>query len=256
MAVSELPRWLAAARRDGSFQTVTALRRADGSPFAAAVTLTSLADGYSATAQPLPEMAADQALPQGLAPQVKAWMTIARVPFLTATVAPVAFAGAWTFATGLARPFPFLTFAGALLAAALLHTSANLLNDYFDWKSGADPNNNDHFAPFSGGSRSIELGLLTPKGSLVAGLAALATATLLGLGLSLHRGWGLLAFGAVVVVGPLAEEIIFRGLIHRVFSRTWGPWPAIIASALVFGLVHGEPWYLLGLVGMRRRNKA
>lgn len=55
---------------------------------------------------------------------------------------------------------------------------------------------------------------------------------------------------AVVVAAPVAEELVFRGLIHRVFSRTWGPWPAIVASSLVFGLVHGEPWYLLGLVGI------
>jgi membrane protease YdiL (CAAX protease family) len=55
---------------------------------------------------------------------------------------------------------------------------------------------------------------------------------------------------AVVFAGPLAEELIFRGLVHRVFSRTWGPWPAIIASSLVFGLIHGEPWYLFGLVAV------
>ncbi|MBK8165599.1 MAG: CPBP family intramembrane metalloprotease [bacterium] len=55
---------------------------------------------------------------------------------------------------------------------------------------------------------------------------------------------------AVVIVGPLAEELVFRGLVHRVFSRTWGPWPAIAVSALLFGLVHGEPWYLLGLIAV------
>lgn len=55
---------------------------------------------------------------------------------------------------------------------------------------------------------------------------------------------------AVVVVGPLAEEVVFRGLVHRVFSRTWGAWPAIAVSALLFGLVHGEPWYLLGLIAV------
>lgn len=55
---------------------------------------------------------------------------------------------------------------------------------------------------------------------------------------------------AVVLAGPLAEELVFRGLVHRVFSRTWGPWPAIAVSALVFGLIHGEPWYLLGLIAV------
>lgn len=59
-----------------------------------------------------------------------------------------------------------------------------------------------------------------------------------------------LAVVAVVIAGPLAEELVFRGLVHRVFSLTWGPWPAIAVSALLFGLVHGEPWYLLGLIAV------
>lgn len=58
------------------------------------------------------------------------------------------------------------------------------------------------------------------------------------------------AIVAVVGAGPLAEELIFRGLFHRVFSLTWGPWPAVAASSLVFGLIHGEPWYLLGLIAV------
>lgn len=59
-----------------------------------------------------------------------------------------------------------------------------------------------------------------------------------------------LAFLAVVVAAPLAEEIIFRGLVHRLAARLWGPWPAAVISSLVFGVVHFEPWYLLGLVGI------
>lgn len=56
------------------------------------------------------------------------------------------------------------------------------------------------------------------------------------------------AVAAVVVVGPLVEELIFRGLLQRALRQTWGPWPAVTLSSLAFGLVHGEPWYLLGLV--------
>ena len=59
-----------------------------------------------------------------------------------------------------------------------------------------------------------------------------------------------LAFLAVVVAAPLAEELVFRGLVHRLASHLWGPWPAAVVSALVFGVVHGEPWYLFGLVGI------
>lgn len=105
-------------------------------------------------------------------------------------------------------------------------------------------------------------------GAVMLALAALAPGSLLAwLSLRLHpadpqwlahyaanlpRTPAEVAFAAlaVVVVGPLAEELVFRGLVHRVFSRTWGPWPAIAVSALLFGLVHGEPWYLLGLVAV------
>lgn len=63
-----------------------------------------------------------------------------------------------------------------------------------------------------------------------------------------HNPWGLAVAGlAAVVAAPLAEELIFRGLVQRLAARTWGPWPAVVLSALVFGLVHGEPWYLFGL---------
>lgn len=55
---------------------------------------------------------------------------------------------------------------------------------------------------------------------------------------------------AVVLAGPLAEELVFRGLVHRVFSLTWGPWPAIAASSLLFGWMHSEPWYVLGLIAV------
>jgi len=60
----------------------------------------------------------------------------------------------------------------------------------------------------------------------------------------------LLAVVTVVAVAPLAEEIIFRGLLHRLTSSMWGAAPAAVVSALVFGIVHGEPWFLFGLIGV------
>jgi len=59
-----------------------------------------------------------------------------------------------------------------------------------------------------------------------------------------------LAAVAVVVAAPLAEEMVFRGLVYRLGRRAWGPWPAAVVSALIFGLVHGEPWYLFGLLAL------
>jgi membrane protease YdiL (CAAX protease family) len=59
-----------------------------------------------------------------------------------------------------------------------------------------------------------------------------------------------LAFLAVVVAAPLAEEVIFRALLQRLAASLWGGVPGLVVAALAFGLVHGEPWYLLGLIGV------
>ncbi len=55
---------------------------------------------------------------------------------------------------------------------------------------------------------------------------------------------------AVVIAAPLAEELLFRGLVYRLARRTWGVGAAASLSALSFALVHGEPWYLFGLIGL------
>ena len=60
----------------------------------------------------------------------------------------------------------------------------------------------------------------------------------------------ILAAVTVVLVAPVAEEIIFRGLLQRVTATLWGPLPGILVSALLFGIVHGEPWFLFGLIGV------
>ena len=59
-----------------------------------------------------------------------------------------------------------------------------------------------------------------------------------------------LAVLAVVFMAPLAEEIIFRGLLQRVFALKFGPWAAVLLAALVFAAVHLEPWFIFGLVGV------
>ncbi len=50
---------------------------------------------------------------------------------------------------------------------------------------------------------------------------------------------GILAIG---VFGPICEEVVFRGGIMRpLLKKGLNPWAAIIVSALIFGLAHGNP---------------
>lgn len=48
---------------------------------------------------------------------------------------------------------------------------------------------------------------------------------------------GIVLYG---IVSPLAEEIIFRGIVYNRMHRQYGKWIAIIGSALLFGLYHGN----------------
>ncbi|HEX7784988.1 MAG TPA: type II CAAX endopeptidase family protein [Methylomirabilota bacterium] len=60
---------------------------------------------------------------------------------------------------------------------------------------------------------------------------------------------------AVVVVGvlaPIGEELFFRGYLQTRLRQVWRPGPAILVTALAFGVIHGEPVhgvlaFLLGL---------
>lgn len=105
-------------------------------------------------------------------------------------------------------------------------------------------------------------------GGAVLAVAALAPASLLAdLSLRLHPAdpqWARtfyealprtplsigVAIFSVVVAAPLAEELVFRALLHRLLHRIWGGLAASVLSALIFAIVHAEPWFLLGLFGV------
>ncbi len=59
-----------------------------------------------------------------------------------------------------------------------------------------------------------------------------------------------LAFVAVSVGAPVAEELLFRGLLFRLARGRWGVAGGVVITALFFGVAHWEPWSLFGLVGL------
>jgi membrane protease YdiL (CAAX protease family) len=50
---------------------------------------------------------------------------------------------------------------------------------------------------------------------------------------------------ALVVVAPMTEELLFRGLILRGFLSRYTVHKAVFASALLFGIFHLNPWQFL-----------
>lgn len=62
-----------------------------------------------------------------------------------------------------------------------------------------------------------------------------------------------LAVFAAVVMAPVLEEVVFRGMLFQALKRRAGLWPAAILSGLLFAAVHVEitqPLFSLGLLGL------
>lgn len=99
--------------------------------------------------------------------RIKFWLKTARAPFFTGAIVPVVFGSvlAWHDTS----TFLWIKFLLTLVGAVLIHAGTNLANDYYDHLSGCDESNPNP-TPFSGGSRMIQNGLISPKKVLYASL--------------------------------------------------------------------------------------
>ena len=57
-----------------------------------------------------------------------------------------------------------------------------------------------------------------------------------------------MTFVGICVLVPIAEELVFRGLVQRVFSRNMGGVLALFLAGVFFGVVHLTPQLLLSMV--------
>ena len=90
-------------------------------------------------------------------------LAITRMPFTSASLLPVFVIGAY-FA-GASADFMTSSFILTIFGILIAHLGLNVFNDYFDVKDGTDEANAEYFQQVSGGSRAIELGLITLKGT-------------------------------------------------------------------------------------------
>ncbi|MGK2951149.1 MAG: prenyltransferase [Thiobacillus sp.] len=84
-----------------------------------------------------------------------------RPAFLTITLAGCLLGFATAVADGTA--FDWARALATLLLAMLAHAGINVLNDYCDHLNGTDARNTQRIYPFTGGSRFIQNGVLTPR---------------------------------------------------------------------------------------------
>jgi 1,4-dihydroxy-2-naphthoate polyprenyltransferase len=82
-----------------------------------------------------------------------------------------------------------------LLFALLAHAGANVVNDYYDARSGCDAANDERVFPFTGGSRVIQNGVLSQREAGVFGYTLLALVIPAGLWLTTVSAPGLIGIG-------------------------------------------------------------
>jgi 1,4-dihydroxy-2-naphthoate octaprenyltransferase len=93
--------------------------------------------------------------------KAKAFFLELRAPFLTASLIPVLVGTAVAFHQQ--GKMHWGLFVLVLLGFVFYHLGTNVLNDYWDFRNGTDNCNQEFVPPFTGGSRLIQQGLLTPR---------------------------------------------------------------------------------------------
>lgn len=141
-----------------------------------------------------------------------------RPRFLTASLLPVLVGSAWGWRVAGHPDLPALAL--VLLATLLVHAASNVYNDVSDEELGTDRANTTRIAPFTGGSRLIQDGLI--------GLA------------EMRRLAGILAFGAAG--GVLGAAYSLPGV--RLSGQGLGE--AAIATAFGILPVTGAAWLQTG----------
>src|SRR6266571_2469809 len=151
-----------------------------------------------------------------------------RIPFLQATIIPVVLGGVIAWQSSAGKLFHWDLFLLTILGASLIHIATNMLNDYFDYKSGNDLMVK-HQNPFAGGGRILTAGVISPSKHLAVSLSSLAIGCLIGFYLVFAQGLPMLFWlGLVGVISsyfyvgaPL--KLAYRGIGEIIVGLNFGP---------------------------------
>lgn len=144
---------------------------------------------------------------------VRLWAKAVRPYAYSASIVPVAIGGLYArLADG---EFSRLRFGVSLAAGVLMHTAANLWNDYYDFKHGVDREGGGI------GSGVLVLGEMSPARCFRGASVCAALAALLGVGLAWRAGWGLLLLGAAGLFGAVAYAAGPLSPKHRALGEVW-----------------------------------
>ncbi len=236
IVLQHVPHWLAKASEEGEHVAKTKFVRKDGTTFNAQIRITptfangkkNAQTGYCGVTEAISE---EPYLPIKWQTKLIRGLAITRLPFISAVIMPSFIGGAYAYQAlqNDAMTFNWLYFVLAVVGVVFLHLASNVINDYFDVKDGTDGANNDYFLQLSGGSRAIELGLITLKGTKKLALTFFVLAIFIGLYLTFQTGPITFFLGmAGLLIGyfytaPPVRLVARRGLGELGIALAFGP---------------------------------
>ena len=261
VVLGHVAKWLKKARQNKEgYTTKTTFIKKDGTKFAAEFTCTATMKdgkhiGYCGRTKELKDMSPEQAMPEiSLLTKFISIVAITRLPFLSATWIPIIAAVVWGIQENLIT-MDWMTFIFVFFGGSFLHLAANTYNDYFDWTNGTDQINNDYFLQLSGGSRAIELGLITEKQLFKLATTFLALAGIMGLAVMYTLGdnrfelfyYGLTgAFSAYFYTGYPLRLVARKGIGELLIGLNYGP---LMTMGALFAMSGTHNWdaFLFGI---------
>ena len=227
--------WLDEAVKKGKWEGETAFLKKDGSEFSAKIKITPTKDkegnhiGYCGVTTPLKDKKPDEVRPKiDLMTQIFTWVVIMRLPFLSATIMPILVGAAVAKFMGYGVDWSWLGL--TLLGGSLLHIGTNTSNDYFDYLSGTDNlNYNYSNKGLNGGSRGIQMGLISPVGVRNLTIIIFTLSILVGIPLIQKAGMPVLWLGLIGFLSGLfytAPPFRFssrKGLGELLIGLNFGP---------------------------------
>jgi len=195
--------WLNEAVQKGKWEGNTVFLHKNGKEIPCQIKITPTKNkngehiGYCGVTTPLEDKTLDNVRPKiSIMTKIFKWMVIMRLPFLSATFVPIFAGAAVTAMLGYEVSWGWLGL--TLLAGSLLHIGTNTSNDYFDHISGTDAlNYNYSNKGLNGGSRSIQMGLISPKGVLILAIVTFALSAIVGVPLIMKSGLSILWLGLI-----------------------------------------------------------
>lgn len=125
--------------------------------------------------------------------RLSVWWQAFRYHFIPPSIFPATLGGliSWAVDKTFFSWYFFLVLAGVIIN----HMALNMTDDYFDYKHSVDRLKPGEKNPYTGGSGTLTSGLITPAAMFKAFTLCYMITAIIGLYLTLERGWPVLALG-------------------------------------------------------------